>query len=140
LQCVDLDGVGDEQIVRGIYEATSRRDIPAMVNALDPKVEWRLADNWIYADRNSLIGPQAAIVEGPLSRIAVEWEGFSIIPETLLDAGDHVVALGVYTGTYKSTGKQVRAQFAHIWILARGKVRKLLQYTDTTQFAEAVKG
>jgi uncharacterized protein len=52
------------QIVRGIYEATLRRDIPAMVNALDPKVEWRLADNWIYADRNPLIGPQTAIVEG----------------------------------------------------------------------------
>jgi uncharacterized protein len=57
-----------------------------------------------------------------------------------MDAGDHVVALGVYTCTYKSTGKQVRAQFAHIWTLARGKVRKLLQYTDTKQFAEAVKG
>ena len=127
------------QIVRGIYEATSRRDIAAMVKALDPKVEWRLADNWIYTDRNPLIGPQAAIVEGPLSRIAVEWEGFSIIPETLLDAGDHVVALGVYTGTYKSTDKQIRAQFAHIWTLARGKVRKLQQYTDTKQFADAVK-
>ena len=127
------------QIVRGIYEATSRRDIPAMVNALDPKVELRLADNWIYADRNPLIGPQAAIIEGPLSRIANEWEGFSIIPETLLDAGDHVVALGVYTGTYKATGKQIRAQFAHIWTLARGKVRKLQQYTDTKQFADAVK-
>ena len=127
------------QIVRGIYDATARRDIPAMVNALDPKVEWRLADNWIYTGRNPLIGPQAAIVEGPLSRIAVEWEGFSIIPETLLDAGDHVVALGVYTGVYKSTGNQVRAQFAHIWTLARGKVRKLQQYTDTKQFADAVK-
>src|SRR5262245_32655260 len=127
------------QIVRGIYEATSRRDFPAMVNAFDPEVELRLADNWIYADRNPLIGPQAAIIEGPLSRIAVEWEGFSINPETLLDAGDHVVALGVYTGTCKATGKQIHAQFAHIWTLARGKVRKLQQYTDTKQFAEAVK-
>ena len=127
------------QIVRGIYEATARRDIPAMFNVLDPKVEWRLADNWIYADRNPLIGPQAAIIEGPLSRIAVEWEGFSIIPETLLDAGDHVVAHGVYTGVYKATGKQIRAQFAHIWTIAQGKVRRLRQYTDTKQFADAAK-
>jgi len=127
------------QIVRGIYEATARRDIPAIVNAFDPEVELRLADNWIYADRNPLIGPQAAIVEGPLSRLAMEWEGFSMIPETLLDAGDHVVALGVYTGMYKATGKQIRAQFAHIWTISRGKVRKLQQYTDTKQFADAVK-
>jgi uncharacterized protein len=126
------------QIVRGIYEATTQRDIPAIVNAFDPEVELRLADNWIYADRNPLIGPQAAIVEGPLSRLAMEWEGFSMIPETLLDAGDHVVALGVYTGMYKATGKQIRAQFAHIWTISRGKVRKLQQYTDTKQFADAV--
>jgi ketosteroid isomerase-like protein len=127
-------------IVRNIYSFTARQDLPAMIEVLDPKVEWRLADNWIYADRNPLIGPQAAIVEGPLARIATEWEGFSIIPEIILDAGDHIVVLGVYTGTYKTTRKQVRAQFAHVWTLARGKVQKLQQYTDTKQFADAVKG
>jgi hypothetical protein len=32
-------------------------------------------------------------------------EGFSVIPEVILDAGYHVVSLGIYTGTYKSTRK-----------------------------------
>ena len=40
------------QIVFSIYEAFARRDIPALFDVLDHKVEWRLADNWIYADRN----------------------------------------------------------------------------------------
>jgi uncharacterized protein len=128
------------EIVRNIYSATARKDIPALVEVLDSKVEWRLADNWIYADRNPLIGPQEAVVDGPLARIAKEWEGFSIIPELILDAENHVVVLGVYTGKYKTTGKQVRAQFAHVWTLARGKVQKLQQYTDTKQFADAIKG
>jgi hypothetical protein len=37
--------------------------------------------------------PQAAIVEGPLPRLATEWEEFSVIPELILDAGDHIVML-----------------------------------------------
>jgi uncharacterized protein len=61
------------QVVRGIYEAFARRDVPALVAALDPKVEWRLADNWIYADRDPLIVPQAAIVEGQITRLVAEW-------------------------------------------------------------------
>jgi uncharacterized protein len=126
-------------IIRSLYEAFARGDVPAVLNALDPQVEWRLADSWIYADRNPLIGPQA-IVDGTFTRLATEWEGFSVIPEVLFDAGDHVVALGIYTGTYKSTRKKVRAQFAHIWTLERGKVQKFQQYTDTKQFAEIVKG
>jgi|SRR5262245_6559402 len=126
-------------IVRGIYKSFARGDVPAVLEVLDPEVEWRLAENWIYADRNPLIGPQA-IVEGTFTRLAAEWEEFSVIPEQLLSSGDHVIALGTYTGTYKSTGKQVHAQFAHIYTFARGKVRKLQQYTDTMQFAEVVKG
>jgi uncharacterized protein len=126
------------EFVRSLYEAFASGDVSAVLDVLDPQVEWRLAENWIYADRNPLIGPQA-IVEGTFNRLATEWAGFSVIPETLLDAGDHVVALGVYTGAYKSTGKQVRAEFAHVWTLAHGKVQKLHQYTDTKQFAEAVK-
>jgi uncharacterized protein len=125
--------------IRSLYEAFAGGDVSAVLDALEPQVEWRLADNWIYTDRNPLIGPQA-IVDGTFTRLATEWEGFSVIPEVLLDAGDQVVALGIYTGTYKSTRKKVRAEFAHIWTLAEGKVQKLKQYTDTKQFAEAVEG
>ena len=126
------------QIIRGIYEAFARGDVPAVLNAFDPHIEWREADNFPYADRNPYIGPQA-IVAGVFMRLGTEWDGFSAVPADLLDAEESVVALGVYSGTYKATGKQVRAQFAHIWTLERGKVRKFQQYTDTQQFVEAVK-
>jgi ketosteroid isomerase-like protein len=38
----------------------------------------------------------------------------------------------------KPTGKSIRAQFAHIWTLADGKVTRWRQYVDTKQFADAV--
>jgi ketosteroid isomerase-like protein len=45
-----------------------------------------------------------------------------------------------YSGTYKSTGKHVRAQFAHIWSVREGRVVRFQQYTDTKQFADTVAG
>lgn len=125
-------------IIRNMYEAFGQGDVPAVLNALDAQIEWREADNFLYADRNPYIGPQA-ILEGVFMRLGAEWDGFTARPDVLLDAGEHVVALGIYSGTHITTGKQVRAQFAHIWTLVQGKVRKFQQYTDTKQFAEAVR-
>jgi ketosteroid isomerase-like protein len=127
------------QIIRGIYEAFARGDVPAVLQALDAQIEWREADNFPYADGNPYLGSQAS-VEGVFMRLGAEWDGFAAQPDTLLDAGEHVVALGTYSGTYKTTGRQVRAQFAHVWTVAQGKVQKFQQYTDTKQFAEAVQG
>lgn len=70
-------------------------------------------------------------------RLATEWDRFTVTPAEWLDAGDHVVVLGTYTGTYKATGKGVRAQFAHVWRLKGAKVVRFQQYTDTKQWADA---
>jgi uncharacterized protein len=72
------------------------------------------------------------------ARLATEWDGFTAEPEELLDAGDRVVSLGTYTGTYEQTGTEVRAQFAHVVGFSGGKLTSFQQYTDTKQFAEAV--
>ncbi len=71
-------------------------------------------------------------------RLATEWDGFALAPEEWLDAGDRIVVLGVYTGTYKATRKSVRAQFAHVWTVRGSRVTRFQQYTDTKQFAEAI--
>jgi hypothetical protein len=71
-------------------------------------------------------------------RLGSEWEGFSVKPEEWLDAGNHVVVLGSYAGRHKKTGKEVRAQFAHVWGMRGDRVVRFQQYTDTKQFADAV--
>jgi uncharacterized protein len=94
-------------------------------------------ENFIYADHNPYVGPQA-VLEGVFMRLAAEWEGFTVTPEEWLDAGNHVVVLGSYTGRHKESGKEVRAQFAHVWGVKHGRVVRFQQYTDTKQFADAV--
>jgi len=127
------------QIVRGLYEAFGRGDVPTVLGQMDQSIEWNEAENFIYADRNPYVGPQA-VLEGVFMRLGADWEGFTVTPEEWLDAGDRIVVLGTYSGMHKATGGQVRAQFAHIWSVREGRVVRFQQYTDTKQFADTVAG
>lgn len=124
-------------VVRGMYAAFASGDIPYIIGALDPQVEWWEAENFIYADKNPYVGPDA-VLEGVFARIGQEWEGFVVSPKDVLDAGDTVIGYGYYSGAYKQTGQNVRAQFAHFFTFRDGKVVKFQQYTDTAQFQRAV--
>lgn len=125
--------------VRSMYEAFGTGDMHTVVAALDRRVEWWEAENFIYADRNPYVGP-VAVLEGVFMRLGSEWDGFNVAPKEVLDAGDTIIGLGHYSGTYKKTGRQVRAQFAHFFSFREGKVVKFQQYTDTAQFWRAVGG
>jgi ketosteroid isomerase-like protein len=124
-------------IVRALYEAFGKGDIPGVLGKFDQKIEWREAENFIYADRNPYIGANA-ILEGVFLRFVSEWTDFTVSPESIIDAGEQVVTLGTYSGTHKKTGKSVRAQMVHVWNMSDGKAVRFQQYTDTKQFADAV--
>lgn len=124
-------------IVRGVYEAFGRGDIPAVLGAMSPDIEWNEAENFAYADGNPYCGPDA-IVGGVFARLGGEWHGFAAVPEEYLDAGDTVVVLGRYRGTYKATGEAMDAQMAHIWRIEGGKAVRFQQHTDTLQAAQVM--
>jgi ketosteroid isomerase-like protein len=124
------------ELVRKMYEAFNRGDVPFVIGALDPQIEWNEAENFIYADGNPYVGPNA-VLQGVFMRIGMEWEGFSVTPGGVFDAGDTVIGTGHYSGKFRKTGRNVRAQFAHIFSFRDGKLVKFQQYTDTAQFKEA---
>jgi ketosteroid isomerase-like protein len=124
-------------IVQGMYDAFGTGDIAGVIAALHPQIEWLEAESFIYADGNPYIGPNA-VLEGVFTRIGTEWDNFTVSPKEILDAGETIVGHGYYSGTYKKTGKQVRAQFAHLFTFRDGKIVKFQQYTDTAQFSQAV--
>jgi uncharacterized protein len=123
--------------VRGMYEAFGRGDIPTVLGRLDPDIEWLEAENFIYADNNPYVGPNA-VLEGVFMRLGADWDGFAVTPKEVHDAGDTVISEGHYSGTYKKNGRNVRAQFAHFFTFREGKIVKFQQYTDTAQFKKAV--
>ncbi len=125
------------EVVRDLYEAFARGDIPSVLAAFDSKIEWREAENFIYADGNPYVG-SSEVLEGVFQRLATEWDGFAAVPDEIHAGEDAVVAVGYYTGVYRATGTAVRAQFAHVYKLREGKVVSFQQYTDTLQFHRAV--
>ena len=124
-------------VIRGMYESFSTGDVTSVLGQMHQHIEWRQAENFIYADRSPYRGPQA-VLEGVFMRLASEWADFKVMPEEWLDAGNHIVVLGTYSGRHKESGKEVRAQFAHIWGVTHGRVVRFQQYTDTKQFADAI--
>ncbi len=125
------------QVVRGMYDAFAKGDIPTIIAALDPQVEWWEAENFIYADGNPYVGPDA-VLKGVFMRIGSELEDFAVSPREVFDAGDTVIGHGYYSGRYRANGKQARAQFAHFFTFRDGRIVEFQQYTDTAQFKQVV--
>jgi ketosteroid isomerase-like protein len=125
------------QTIEGFYTAMGRGDIPSAMGILDPGVVWNEAEHFVYADKSPYVGVDT-VLSGLFARLAGEWDGFSAIPNEIVDGGETVVALGRYGGVYKATGAKVDAQFVHVFRFKNGKVASFQQYTDTAQFTEAV--
>lgn len=121
-------------LVQGIYAAFKAGDVAGVVDRMSREIVWNEAENFPYADRNPYLGPEA-ILTGVFARLGTEWEGFAALPDEFLDAGDTVVVLGRYHGTYLATGRALDAQLVHVWRVEDGKAVAFQQYTDTLQAA-----
>ena len=121
-------------LVEAIYAAFGAGDVPGVVSRMSPDIVWNEAENFPYADRNPYLGPEA-ILTGVFARIGTEWDGFAAVPEEVLDAGDTVIVLGRYHGTYRETKRVLNAQLVHVWRVEDGKAVAFQQYTDTLQTA-----
>ena len=127
--------MGNSEIIKGLYEAFAKGDVPAVLGTFAPDISWTEAAGFPYG--GTYIGPNA-ILENVFIKLATEWDGFSAVPERIVDGGDTIVALGNYGGTYKKTGKTMSVPFAHVYDLLDGKIVKFVQHTDTAKVAEAL--
>lgn len=123
-------------VVRAIYDAFAAGDVAKVVALMAPDMEWNEAENFPYADGNPYRGADA-ILGGIFARLGSEWDGFAAVPNEFLDAGDSVVVLGRYRGTYRATGRAIDAQMAHLWRVRDGKAAAFQQFVDTLAVARA---
>jgi ketosteroid isomerase-like protein len=125
-------------LLAGLYDAFGRGDVPGVLGSMDPAIHWHEAEGNPYMPSGEAwVGPDA-IVTNLFVKLAEEWDGFTVHPETFHDAGDVVVVEVRYTGMYKSTGKQIDAQVCHIWTVKDGKVTKFQQFVDTAQLQDVM--
>ena len=130
--------MGNLETLKGGYEAFGRGDVPAVLGIFDPNMAWREAEGNPYKpDGAPWIGGDA-IVQNLFMRLPAEWDGFTVTTNEFHDAGDTIAVEGRYTGAFKSTGKNIDAQFCHVWKFRDGKATSFQQYVDTAQWQEAM--
>lgn len=122
-------------IIRATYEGSSEENGRNLLAALAPDAQWTEAAGFPYA--GTYVGPQE-IVAGVFQRLATEWDGYSAKVHTYLADGDRVAAFGVYSGTYRKTGKAMTAGFAHLYRLKEGRITSMEQYVDSHLVQQAL--
>ncbi len=125
-------------IMRQGYDAFNRGDIDAVMDLLDPEIEWQEPDVGISPVRGTHHGPQA-VANNVFGSVPEHWDEFQAVAEEFLDAGDRVVVLGHFRVRGKATGKTVDAPFAHVWTLRDGKAVYHHNYVDTATFLESLR-
>ncbi len=123
------------ETIRKLYQALRQGDAQEMATLCAAQVQWDIMPGFPHGGTH--VGLEAVFNNffGPVMQEFEEWR---TVPETFLDAGDDVIALGHYHSRAKTTGKDMSAGFAHVWSVQEGKVTRLRQYADTVQLARAV--
>ncbi len=126
------------EMVKNVYEAFGKGDIPAVLDAFHPEIHWHEAEGNPYMPTGDpFVGPEE-VLNKLFVRLGEEWDGFSVHPHTYYDAGDTVVVECRYTGTYKETGKDMDTQVCHIWKVEDGKLKNFQQYVNTAEMQEVM--
>ncbi len=121
-------------VVQEMYRALSRGDLAAVREIFHPEIEW--IQNAGFPGGGRQVGADA-VLHGVFLRFAADWIGWQANVQQWLDAGETIVALGEYGGTFKATGKSTNAAFAHVYDVRDGRIVRFRQYADTAKVCEA---
>ena len=125
-------------LLRNLYAAFGRGDIPTVLAAMSADIEWHQAENNPYMPSGEAwVGPDS-ILNNLFMRLGAEWDGFTVHPKVFHGADGSVVVECRYTGTYKPTGKSMDVQVCHVWDVKGGKVTRFQQYIDTAKLQQVM--
>jgi hypothetical protein len=125
---------GNDEVVRGIYDAFGRGDVDAVFAAMHPDIEWDESEGMPYG---GVYRGSDAIMGNVFGPILADVKDFSAAPDEILPLdATRVVALGRYGG--RGAGGPLDARFAHVWTVTDGKVSHFHHFADTHRFREAI--
>ena len=126
------------RLMKNLYDAFGRGDIPSVLGAMSPGIRWYQAEGNPYRPTGEAwVGPDA-VLNNLFVKLGGEWDGFTVHPKSFHDAGDSVIVEGRYTGTYKPTGNSMDTQMCHVWDVKGGKVTRFQQYVDTAKLHQVM--
>jgi uncharacterized protein len=125
-------------LVQGLYAAFGRGDVETILETLTPDVEWEMvgrpADYPMFGKRQ---GVKSA---ADFFRYLGENEEFKVFtPESVHADGDVVFVTGRSVYTFRTTGKAVDSDWAHLFVVRGGKIARFREFIDTAQIVEAAR-
>jgi ketosteroid isomerase-like protein len=123
------------EVVKGIYEAFGRGDVPAVLAAMADDIDWHEAEGMPYGDLHH--GP-AAVAQNVFGPLAEDVPDFAATPKELIASSDTIAVVARYTGTGKATGNKLDLPVVHIWDVRDGKIARFRQFAETAKFLEVV--
>jgi hypothetical protein len=121
------------ELVKGVYGAFARGDVPAVLGAFADDIEWCEAEGMPYGGLHRGGDAVAQKVFGPITE---DIEGFALVTDEFIASGATVSAVVRYTGTGKATGKALDLPAVHVWDIRDGKLARFRQFIDTVKFVE----
>ncbi len=114
------------EIVEAIYVAYGTKDVDALLSPLHDDFQISASDPLPWGGRYSgregmmeFIGKISSYID---SRVDVD---------EMVDAGDHVIAIGQSAGTIKATGKEYSVRLVDVCQIRDGKILSIDIYLDT---------
>ena len=124
----------DVSTMRGAYEAFNRGDIPAVLAAFDPEIDWHEPGGG-EAPSGTFHGPEA-VAQDVFASVSEHFQEFRAERHQFIDAGDHVVVVGRFRGRAKG-GRRLDAPYAHVWAMRDGKAVRFHNHVEAAAWAEA---
>ena len=122
-------------VVRGVYEALARGDVPTALGAMADDVEWHEAEGMPYG---GVYRGGEAVVENVLGPITRDVSDFAVSVEEMIGSGEKVATVVRYTGTGADSGKGLDLSVVHVWDVRAGKIVRFRQFIDTVKFRQVV--
>ena len=121
------------EIVQQGYQNFAEGKIEAVLASWDPEIEWDECQSFPYIQGDGIfIGPEA-IMMNVFAHIPEYMDGFNIDVKEMFEAGNKVVMVGHYQGTWKATGKKFHANATHVWTVKDGKATHFFQAVYTAE-------
>jgi ketosteroid isomerase-like protein len=127
--------------LQSIYQAFGRGDVPTILSALSPDVQWEAwedhsaqrAGHPLFATRN---GPEAAAEFFALLGTNLTIHDFQVLD--IFGSGAQAAAEITIDYTYLPTGRRMRDEELHLWTFGDdGRVRRFRHYVDTAKHMRA---
>jgi ketosteroid isomerase-like protein len=123
------------EAVRRGYEAFNRGDVDAVLEGVDPEVEWHVPP--VLPDPATYHGREG--VRKLMQTMQDAFDDFELAVEEVREAGDKVVVMAAVRGRGKESGAVVESpSFGWVWTIRHGKVVLVEVYPNRAATFEAV--